>query len=139
MANHKVDPLNGLNPDQSGPLDKIQNGDPRSSANRDQRSGCSESGGPNGTLQRGPTLGSNRGDVIPRQETEAVFKGTASPRLPDGVSGEPDASDALDRAGTASYIEGDKSLKEQVDGDQGVKRTEVPEDQQDADENAAKS
>jgi hypothetical protein len=132
MANHKMDPLQGLNADQSGPLDKIQNGDPRSSPNRDQRSHCIESGGPAGSLQKEPTLGSNRGSVIEPVETEAVFKGTIR-SLPEGVSGETEASDANDRSGQASYIESGQSLKETTDGDQGATKTTLPDDQKGAD------
>jgi hypothetical protein len=130
MAYHKKDPLAGLAADQSGPLDKIQNGDPNSSPNRDQRSGCSESGGPKGTLQKELTLGSNRGSVIPPQETEAVYKGATGPNFPEGVSGEPAPSDAHDRAGTGDLVgEGFENLKAATDGDQGAKKVALTEEE----------
>lgn len=92
----KMDKLRGLNPDQSGPLEKIQNGDPKSGANRDQRSGAAEAGGPKGSLDNAD-MGGKQGSVPPHEGLEDV-KNVIHPK-PAGVKGEPDHAGALDRAG----------------------------------------
>lgn len=68
---YKKDPLNGLNPDQSGPKEKIQNGDPHSSPNRDQRSGAAEAGGPNPSLDH-EAMGGKHGEVPPHSNLVIV-------------------------------------------------------------------
>jgi hypothetical protein len=107
----KRDPLNGLNPDQSGPLEKIQNGDPRSSPNRDQRSGAREAGGPGHSLQQAPT-----GDphaVPPHDNLEKTAQNRTAP-LPEGVSGETEKTGANDRSGVSPTISKDETLKDVV-------------------------
>src|SRR3954468_14578674 len=123
---HKRDPLRGLNPDQSGPLEKIQNGDPRSSAHRDQRSGAREAGGPGHSLQQGNT-------VIPLNTvpTQRPTAGIAPGRdtqfdFPEGVEGTPLPVAALDRAGEASYAP-DVSLSSVTGGAGGTSRTRLEE------------
>lgn len=112
MAGHKVDPLKGLNPDQSGPKEKIQNGDPSAGPNRDQRAQTVESGGTKPSLQQGPT-GTPEGQVPPHEGLEVVT-GTLEP-LPAGVSGETLPVGAFDEAGTSPTLSGDEPLRETND------------------------
>jgi hypothetical protein len=105
----KYDPLQGLNPDQTGPKEKIQNGDPRSAPNRDQRSGCAESGGPMGSLQKGLT-GTKKG-MVPKHHGLKKTVGPNSIRRIPGVKYDQDAAGALDRAGTGS-IEQEGTLRD---------------------------
>lgn len=108
-AGHKIDPLKGLNPDQSGPKEKIQNGDPSSGPNRDQRAQTVESGGSNPSLQQGPT-GTPEGMVPPHEGLEVVT-GTLEP-LPEGVSGETLPVGSYDEAGTSPTLSGDEPLRD---------------------------
>lgn len=73
MAQEKRDPLKGMNPDQSGNPEDIQNGDPHSSPNRDQRSGAAEAGGPNPSLDSAE-MGGKHGEVPPHNNLEVVEK-----------------------------------------------------------------
>lgn len=124
----KRDPLRGLNPNQSGPLDKIQNGDPRSSPNRDQRSMTAESGGSLGSLQTGPT-GTKEGQVPPHDNLEKTARGPGVlVSAPAGVDTSGiEASDAHNRAGVSPALSGDKTLKEVTDTADGATKTTLTE------------
>lgn len=92
----KLDPLKGMNPDQSGPKEKIQNGDPHSSPNRDQRSGAREAGGPGPSLDSAEA-GGKEGMVPPHDNLEVVKN---SNELSGGVdTSEQLPAGAYDRAG----------------------------------------
>jgi hypothetical protein len=101
----KVDPLQGLNQDQSGPLEKIQNGDPTSGPNRDQRSGAWESGGPGASLQKKPT-GHPR--AVEEHHGLRLHDPNVAAPFPPGVKGQPEPAGARDRAGTASITGGEE-------------------------------
>jgi hypothetical protein len=105
----KVDPIKGLNPDQDKPLEDIQNGDPKAGANRDQRSGAAEAGGPNPSLDKAE-MGGNEGEVPPHES-------------PEGVSGEPMKTGAFDQAGTSPLWKG-KPLKDQLEGEGATARAQ---------------
>ena len=93
----KMDPLRGLNPDQSGPKEKIQNGDPRAAPNRDQRSHAKEAGGPGPSLDTAQ-MGGKEGQVPPLEGQVVVTHGVIP--LPEGVdTSEQLPAGALDRAG----------------------------------------
>lgn len=119
----KLDPLKGMNPDQSGPLEKIQNGDPNAGPNRDQRSGAAEAGGPGESLQKGPT-GTDAGQVPPH-EGLVVSKHSDNPKAD---TGETDPAGDLDRAGNTS----DEHMKTAFKGGQkeDVKETDKDDDKQ---------
>lgn len=104
MANHKVDPLRGLNPDQSGPKEKIQNGDPNSGPERDQRSLAAEAGGPGPSLQES--------GAAPDDGLVIAEKGAPAP-FPDGVRGKPDPEGSTDRSGSGELLDG----TEMINGD----------------------
>jgi hypothetical protein len=129
MANGYVDPLRGLNPDQSGPREKIQNGDPKASPATDQRSGAREAGGPGPSKQAAfdngiePTL-HNPEHLVKQSDQVAA--------LPEGVSGDTLPVAALDRAGSGALSHGE-TLKDLTDTTQGPVVTNVPEDGKTAD------
>lgn len=95
----KIDPLRGMNPNQSGPIEKIQNGDPNAAPNVDQRSGGKEAGGPGPSLQTAPT-----GDpqASPAAEGQVVVPHHRDQPLPEGVSGEPEPEGARDSDGSGT-------------------------------------
>lgn len=93
----KLDPLKGLNPNQSGPREKIQNGDPKASPNRDQRSGAYEAGGSGESLQKGPT-GTPEGQVERPDTLEKTDRFTGN-LMPSGIEDNTLPVGAYDRAG----------------------------------------
>ncbi len=95
----KVDPLKGLNPDQSGPIEKIQNGDPTAAPNVDQRSGAREAGGPGPSLQTAPT-----GDptASPQAEGQVVIPHHQDAPRPEGIRGTAEKEGAYDTSGEGS-------------------------------------
>lgn len=129
-AGHKIDPLKGLNPDQSGPKEKIQNGDPSSGPNRDQRAQTVESGGTQPSLQKGPT-GTPEGQVPPH-EGRIVVTGTLEP-LPEGVGGETLPVGAFDQAGTSPTLSPDEPLRDKTGVGEGEEKVE-PEDEEEGSE-----
>lgn len=124
-GHQKVDPIKGLNPDQSKPLEDIQNGDPKAGANRDQRSGAAEAGGPNPSLDKAE-MGGEEGKVPPHES-------------PDTVTGTPMKADAYQQAGTSPLWHGEP-LKDQIEGKGATERAQNPEgDEANHDEQAIAS
>jgi hypothetical protein len=107
----KKDPLMGMNPDQSGPVEKIQNGDPKASPNSDQRSGCAEAGGPGPSKQApfdngvAPSMSSTQG-LEPVKNSSAAFLMSVK-----GLSGETLPAGASDRGGSSPLV---GSFKEKI-------------------------
>jgi hypothetical protein len=110
-GHQKVDPLHGLNPDQNKPIEDIQNGDPKAGANRDQRSGAAEAGGPNPSLDKAE-MGGKEGEVPPH-ESEGEVTGT------------PLKADAKQQAGTSPLWDGEP-LKDKIDGKGATERALNP-------------
>lgn len=106
--NQKVDPLQGLNPNQNKPVEDIQNGDPKAGASRDQRSGAQEARGANPSLDTAE-MGGKEGEVPPH----------TSPAT--STTGEPLKADAYMQAGT-SPLWHDKPLKDLIEGDGAAAR-----------------
>lgn len=108
-----LDPLQGLNPDQSGPKEKIQNGDPKAAPNVDQRSGTVESGGPKPSLQKGPT-GTKEGMVeLPEGQVKVETESDLNRANIPGLNGETLPAGTHDRAGDGQIEDG--KLKDHTD------------------------
>jgi hypothetical protein len=114
----KKDPLRGMNPDQNGPVEKIQNGDPKANPQSDQRSGAREAGGPGPskqphfaeTNQIEPALSSTK-------DTEPMRVASFFRKSIEGLQGETLPAGSHDRAGSSPLV--GENVREATGGPQG--------------------